>query len=183
MRNNGPVTGREVSLSNSDDIVSATDTRGIITFCNDTFCEIAGYAHEELIGQPHNLLRHGDMPAAAFQMLWDAIKGGQPWMGIVKNRCKNGDHYWVDAYVTPLRDSSNTITGYSLNVDGSISLGKTFSTGRSPVDLAIIHHFLYNVNAADGTVSMYRIDSHGGLTDLGRIDGLPEDGAVGIAAR
>ncbi|NIB43282.1 methyl-accepting chemotaxis protein [Pseudomaricurvus alkylphenolicus] len=111
MRNNGPVTGREVPLGTKDEIVSATDTRGIITFCNDTFCRIAGYENDELMHQPHNLLRHPDMPAAAFQMLWDRIKGGKPWMGIVKNRCKNGDHYWVDAYVTPLREGGN-ITGY-----------------------------------------------------------------------
>lgn len=111
MRNNGPVTGREVTLTNKDEIVSATDTGGRITFCNDTFCRIAGFEREELINQPHNILRHPHMPAPAFQMLWDAAKAGHPWMGIVKNRCKNGDHYWVDAYVTPLRDG-NKITGY-----------------------------------------------------------------------
>lgn len=111
MRNNGPVTGREVHLTDKDEIVSATDTGGRITFCNDTFCKIAGFEREELLNQPHNVLRHPHMPAPAFKMLWDAVKSGNPWMGIVKNRCKNGDHYWVDAYVTPLREG-NTITGY-----------------------------------------------------------------------
>ncbi len=111
MRKTGPVTGREVTVTNTDEIVSATTDKGVITFCNDTFCKIAGYDRDELIGQAHNILRHPDMPAAAFQGLWDTIKQGKPWMGIVKNRCKNGDHYWVDAYVTPLREN-NQITGY-----------------------------------------------------------------------
>lgn len=111
MRKMGPVTGREVTVASSDEIVSATTDKGVITFCNDTFCKIAGYDRDELIGQAHNILRHPDMPAAAFQGLWNTVKSGKPWMGIVKNRCKNGDHYWVDAYVTPLREN-NQVTGY-----------------------------------------------------------------------
>lgn len=111
MRNNGPVTGREIRLSPQDELVSSTNTRGDIEFCNQTFCRIAGYSTDELLHKPHNMIRHPDMPAAAFGMLWSAIKAGRPWMGIVKNRCKNGDHYWVDAYVTPLRQSGQ-IYGY-----------------------------------------------------------------------
>ena len=119
MRNNGPVTGREVPVGKQDEIVSATDTGGMITFCNDTFARIAGYTHEELIGQPHNILRHADMPAAAFTMLWDRVKAGQPWMGVVKNRCKNGDHYWVDAYVTPLKEKGRVVGYESVRVQAS----------------------------------------------------------------
>ncbi len=111
MRNNGPVTGREVRLSNSDELVSSTNTRGDIQFCNEAFCRIAGFSREELLNQPHNIVRHPDMPPAAFGMLWTAIKSGKPWMGMVKNRCKNGDHYWVEAYVTPLRQNGQ-IYGY-----------------------------------------------------------------------
>lgn len=111
MRNNGPITGREVFVSNNNEIVSSTDTRGNIQFCNDYFCQIAGYTRDELLGQPHNILRHPHMPAEAFGMMWTALKAGRPWMGIVKNRCKNGDHYWVDAYVTPLREKGQ-IYGY-----------------------------------------------------------------------
>lgn len=111
MRNNGNITGKEVSVSANEEIVSSTDTRGTIRFCNDYFCRIAGYDRAELLGQPHNILRHPDMPSETFGMLWGALKAGRPWMGIVKNRCKNGDHYWVDAYVTPLR-SKDQITGY-----------------------------------------------------------------------
>nr|WP_323814844.1 PAS domain-containing methyl-accepting chemotaxis protein [Cellvibrio sp. NN19] len=111
MRNNGNITGREVHLTNHDEIVSSSNLRGDIEFCNDTFCRISGYSREELLNQPHNILRHPQMPPAAFGMLWSALKAGQPWMGIVKNRCKSGDHYWVDAYITPLRQNGQ-IYGY-----------------------------------------------------------------------
>lgn len=111
MRNNGSVTGKEVHVSANEEIISSTDDRGTIIFCNDTFCKIAGYTREELVNQPHNILRHPQMPSQAFSMLWGAIKSGKPWMGIVQNRCKNGDHYWVDAYVTPTHHHGQ-ISGY-----------------------------------------------------------------------
>ena len=111
MRNNGHVTGKEIHLSAQDEIVSSSNLRGDIEFANDTFCRISGFSHEELINQPHNILRHPHMPPAAFAMLWTALKAGKPWMGVVKNRCKNGDHYWVDAYVTPLRQNGQ-VHGY-----------------------------------------------------------------------
>src|SRR6187551_430661 len=111
MRNNGHVTGKEIHLSTHDDIVSSSNLRGDIEFCNETFCRISGFSREELLNQPHNILRHPEMPTAAFGMLWTALKAGKPWMGTVKNRCKNGDHYWVDAYVTPLREKGQ-IYGY-----------------------------------------------------------------------
>lgn len=111
MRNNGHITHKEVPLSPQDEIVSSTDIQGNILFCNDTFCKVSGYSREELLQQPHNILRHPQMPREAFSMLWTALKAGKPWMGMVKNRCKNGDHYWVSAYVTPLRDHGQ-IQGY-----------------------------------------------------------------------
>lgn len=111
MRNNGHTSGREVQMSSSDEIVSSSNLRGDIEFCNDTFARISGFSHDELINQPHNILRHPQMPPAAFGMLWTALKAGKPWMGVVKNRCKNGDHYWVDAYITPLRQNGQ-IYGY-----------------------------------------------------------------------
>lgn len=111
MRNNGPVTGREVSLSTKDEIVSSTDIRGDILFCNDTFCKISGFSQDELIGQHHNIVRHPDMPAPVFASFWATLKSDKPWMGIVKNRCKSGDHYWVDAYVTPIHERGQ-ILGY-----------------------------------------------------------------------
>ncbi|WP_317933086.1 PAS domain-containing methyl-accepting chemotaxis protein [Halioxenophilus sp. WMMB6] len=111
MRKMGPVTQKEVMFGKDEQLVSSTTTKGVITFCNDTFSRIAGFSAEELQGQAHNIVRHPDMPAAAFAKMWQDLKSGHHWMGLVKNRCKNGDHYWVDAYVTPLRERGE-ITGY-----------------------------------------------------------------------
>mgnify|MGYP001102907112 CR=1 FL=1 len=104
MRNNQPVTGVERQYPNDIAIISHTDAKGLITFVNDDFVEVSGFTQEELIGQPQNIVRHPDMPAEAFRDLWDTIKNGRPWAGLVKNRCKNGDHYWVRASVTPKLD-------------------------------------------------------------------------------
>lgn len=101
MRNNQPVTGVEQSYAHDVAFVTHTDEKGRITFINDDFVEISGFSAEELIGQAHNIVRHPDMPTEAFRDLWDTLKGGRPWAGIVKNRCKNGNHYWVRASVTP----------------------------------------------------------------------------------
>src|SRR5450830_283832 len=106
-----PVTNREVELKDTSSIVSKTDLRGIITYINRDFLEISGFTEQELIGKNHNLVRHPDMPPAAFQDLWDTVKAGKPWNGIVKNRCKNGDHYWVEANVAPVREGPYVI-GY-----------------------------------------------------------------------
>ncbi|MEN8177999.1 MAG: methyl-accepting chemotaxis protein [Pseudomonadota bacterium] len=102
MKINEPVTGREIPMRDDMIIVSKTDLKGLITYANSTFMEIAGFSEAELIGKNHNIVRHPDMPAAAFQDLWDTLQAGKPWTGIVKNRAKNGDHYWVQANVTPL---------------------------------------------------------------------------------
>ena len=104
MRNNQPVTGVERQYTDDIAIISHTNEKGQITFVNDDFVEISGYTQDELIGQPHNILRHPDMPAEAFRDLWDTVKAGRPWAGVVKNRCKNGDHYWVRASITPKID-------------------------------------------------------------------------------
>lgn len=111
MKNNQPVTNIEKKLSDKTKLISITDTKGIILDCNDAFVDISGFAKSELIGQPHNIIRHPDMPPAAFEVMWSHLKAGQPWMGLVKNRCKNGDFYWVDAYVTPIAEKG-TIIGY-----------------------------------------------------------------------
>ena len=102
MKKNYPVTQKEVPVSASANILSTTDTKGRITYVNQDFLEISGFEEEELIGKAHNVVRHPDMPPAAFEDLWRTIQSGRSWMGIVKNRCKNGDHYWVNAYVTPV---------------------------------------------------------------------------------
>ncbi len=93
-------------------IISQTDTKGIITYANRRFCEISGYTVEELLGKPHNLIRHPDMPKAAFAKMWETIQGGQIWNGLVKNLRKDGLYYWVDTEIMPIKDENNTITGY-----------------------------------------------------------------------
>jgi len=93
-------------------IVSETDLKGIITYANRKFCEISGYTKEELIGKPHNIIRHPDMPNIAFEKMWTTIKGGQIWHGLVKNLRKDGKYYWVDTEILPSKDESGNITGY-----------------------------------------------------------------------
>lgn len=111
MRINQPVSGNEVEVKDGQSIVSKTDLRGNIQYCNPTFIEISGFAEHELTGSPHNLVRHPDMPVQAFADLWGTIKEGRQWDGMVKNRCKNGDHYWVRANVTPVIEK-NQVVGY-----------------------------------------------------------------------
>lgn len=104
--------GVERKYSSSVRLISTTDLQGIITYANPQFCEVAGYTAEELIGRPHSIVRHKDMPPAAFADLWSHAKDSKPWMGMVKNLCKNGDYYWVQAYVTPLYDANGAKVGY-----------------------------------------------------------------------
>lgn len=111
MRNNLPITSRERTFGQSTKLISVTDLNGSILECNDAFVDISGFEKSELIGQPHNIVRHPEMPAAAFEVMWAHLKAGKAWMGLVKNRCKNGDYYWVDAYVTPVTENGRVI-GY-----------------------------------------------------------------------
>lgn len=111
MRKNLPVTTTERRFEPHEKLISTTDVKGKITHCNDVFVNISGYTRDELIGQPQNLVRHPDMPEAAFKVMWEHLKAGKPWMGLVKNRSKNGDFYWVSAYVTPITENGKTI-GY-----------------------------------------------------------------------
>ena len=111
MRQNLPVTQQQKSIPENFRLVSRTDLEGTIVEANDEFIEISGYSEQELIGQPHNLLRHPDVPAIVFKDMWDTLKAGQGWTQIVKNRAKNGDHYWVKANAAPIQQEGQT-TGY-----------------------------------------------------------------------
>ncbi|HEO98351.1 MAG TPA: PAS domain S-box protein [Epsilonproteobacteria bacterium] len=93
-------------------IVSSTDLKGIITYANRKFCEIAGYSRGELVGKNHNIVRHPDMPKAAFQELWDTLKSGKEWTGVVKNLRKDGKYYWVYSHITPIEKDGQVI-GYT----------------------------------------------------------------------
>lgn len=96
---------KEITFDDSMMIVSETDEKGNIIYANDDFCKVCGYTKEDLIGKPHNIVRHADMPRIAFQGLWDTIKSGKDWCGIVKNKGKNGDFYWVKAYVYSVKEN------------------------------------------------------------------------------
>ena len=104
--------GREQDFAEGSRLISTTDLTGRIIYANNNFIDISGYSREEMVGKPHNIVRHPDMPSAAFADLWANLKADKPWLGAVKNRCKNGDYYWVLAYVTPQYDSHGKKIGY-----------------------------------------------------------------------
>ncbi|MGC4397263.1 methyl-accepting chemotaxis protein [Hydrogenophaga sp. T2] len=111
MRVNLPVTHQEFVIPDGVTLVSTTDLQSHITYCNPAFIAVSGYSREELIGQPHNLVRHPDMPPEAFRDMWETLKSGSPWSALVKNRRKNGDHYWVMANATPIMSNGQPV-GY-----------------------------------------------------------------------
>lgn len=109
MRINGPVTDVETPVPDGRFIYSRTDTKGRIVAANDLFVELSGFTRDELIGQPHNLVRHPDMPSQAFEDLWRTLKAGNPWSGYVKNRRKDGGYYWVHAFASPVRENGQVV--------------------------------------------------------------------------
>ncbi|MDP2262851.1 MAG: methyl-accepting chemotaxis protein [Hydrogenophaga sp.] len=111
MRTNLPVTHQEFEFPDDVTLVSTTDLQSRITYCNPAFIAVSGYAREELLGQPHNMIRHPDMPPEAFRDMWETLQSGFPWSALVKNRRKNGDHYWVKANATPVVENGQTV-GY-----------------------------------------------------------------------
>lgn len=111
MRNNQPVTQNELKVPEDQTLISVTDLKGRITYVNKAFISMSGFLEDELMGQPHNMVRHPDMPSEAFRDMWETISSGLPWSGLVKNRRKNGDFYWVRANATPMRDGDRVV-GY-----------------------------------------------------------------------
>lgn len=109
------LTGVERTFANDQIIVSKTDKTGRITYANQVFLDVAGYSLEEVMGQPHNLIRHPQMPRCVFKLLWDTLAQEKEIFAYVINRCKNGDHYWVLAHVTPSFDDDHTLIGYHSN--------------------------------------------------------------------
>ncbi len=114
MKKNLPITQTEKFLPPERLLVSRTDLKGIITYANEEFVEISGFSREELLGKNHNIIRHPDMPPEAFQNLWQTIQLGRPWRGLVKNRCKNGDFYWVIADVVPVTENDQVVAYMSV---------------------------------------------------------------------
>jgi len=119
MRSNLPVSQREFPFPRGQNLVSTTDLKGRILHCNASFIAVSGFTREELLGQPHNLIRHPDMPTEAFRDMWATIAAGKPWSGLVKNRRKDGDHYWVLANVTPLMDGGRPLAYLSVRSEAS----------------------------------------------------------------
>ncbi|HEX5330035.1 PAS domain-containing protein [Sulfuricurvum sp.] len=128
---------REYVLQETDFLVSQTDAQGNILFANEDFCKVAGYSLSELIGKPHSIVRHPDMPKAAFKDLWNTLKQGKTWTGYVKNRTKDGGYYWVFAMVYPMGNGSRSESGYiscrrkpsAEEIQSSMELYKTLDRG------------------------------------------------------
>ena len=114
MKKNYPVTQEEYLLAEDAVVISTTDLKGITMSANEDFCRYSRFGSEELIGKSHNIVRHPDMPPAAFADLWNTLKQGDPWLGVVKNRCKNGDFYWVNAFVAPLYQQGQIVAYQSV---------------------------------------------------------------------
>jgi PAS domain S-box-containing protein len=111
-RNTVPLTGVERTFDDSAFIVSMTDVKGNLIYCNDVFIKLAGYKENELLGKQHNIVRHPDMPRCVFKLLWDTISSGEEILAYVVNKSKNGDHYWVFAHMTPTFDGTGKLIGY-----------------------------------------------------------------------
>jgi len=105
-------TSEEIRMEESDFIVSKTDAKGKITYCNEIFIRFSGYDEADLIDQPHNIIRHPDMPRAVYRFMWETLQNKQEFFGIVKNLCKNGAYYWTFANVTPSFDENSQLIGY-----------------------------------------------------------------------
>jgi len=142
MRKNLPVTDQEVMLDPNGAIVSKTDLDGNIVYVNPYFLQISGFTEEELIGAPQNIVRHPDMPPQAFADLWQSIRAGTPWTGLVKNRCKNGDYYWVKANVTPIKEAGRTVGYMSVRtradreqVKAAIAAYRALAEGRKDIEI------------------------------------------------
>ena len=115
MQRDMTLTGSERKFDDSELIVSKTDLKGRITYCNNVFIRLADYTEKELLGQPHSIVRHPHMPRSIFKLLWSTLESGKEIFAYVVNRSKNGDHYWVNAHVTPSFDGSGQVIGYHSN--------------------------------------------------------------------
>lgn len=160
MKINEPVTNKEVKMKENSILVSKTDLKGIITYCNQDFMDISGYNHDELIGKNHNLVRHPDMPPEAFDWLWTDLKKGKVWTAPVKNRAKNGDFYWVNANVTPIYENGEVVEYMSVRtrpsddvIAGADQLYKDISSGKVSLEKSSFTQFKEKL-AATSTMTL-----------------------------
>ncbi len=193
MKQNLPVTTTEIRVDPSRPLVSKTDLKGIIRYANEAFVAVSGFSREELIGKNHNLVRHPDMPPAAFQNLWDTVKQDRPWRGIVKNRSKSGDFYWVEAFVTPIFENGRKVGYMSVRstpsaeaVAAASALYRTIKNGPLPTSRipawlqpgAPVRQKLHGLAIA----AFPALAGVGGLTDSAVLIGAGAVGGVVFAA-
>lgn len=173
MRTNLPVTNNEIVLQETTLIVSKTDLKGQITYINRDFVEISGFSESELLGQPHNLVRHPDMPAEAFEDMWRDLKNGLPWVGMVKNRCKNGDHYWVEAHAAPMQEKGQVI--------GYMSVRRKLAPAA--IEAAESAYAAFRENRASGKAVLHgKVVDTGALSRLARaFSGISISKKIGLA--
>lgn len=135
------LTGVERFFDKDEVIVSKTDLRGRITYANRVFQRVAGYTETDLMGAPHSIVRHPDMPRCVFKLLWDTLAAGQEIFAYVLNRARNGDHYWVFAHVTPSYDAAGTVVGYhsSRRVPDRAAVDKVIPLYRTLLDIENSH--------------------------------------------
>lgn len=162
-RRNSAVVDKEVTFSEDQELVSTTDERGVITYANAVFCEVAGYDVAELVGKNHNIVRHPDMPKTAFADMWQHLKAGEAWRGAVKNRCKDGSYYWVDAFVTPIYDKGRKVGYQSVRKklapevrDRAQRLYAQINSGKTTSSLsAVINKFSFPIYSVVGLILFY----------------------------
>jgi aerotaxis receptor len=200
MKVNLPVTQVEKPYPKGKYLTSKTDLKGIITHANDAFVELSGFSRDELIGKSHNLVRHPDMPPQAFEDLWRTVKAGRPWRGTVKNRAKNGDHYWVDAFVVPVRKNDKTIGYMSVRsepsrqqVQAAEALYKRLNETKAGLDttpsrlkrlsirtrIALIIGFMGLLMLGGGVIGLYGMSSSNHALESAYKDGLQPTRMIG----
>lgn len=155
MESSPPLTGIERFFDKNEIIVSKTDTKGHITYANQTFLKIAGYVESEVMGAPHSILRHPDMPRCVFKLLWDTLADKKELFAYVVNRTKNGDHYWVFAHVTPSYDAKGAIDGYHSN--RRVPDKKIVDTVINPLYRTLREEENRHPNRKDGMMSAYNM--------------------------
>ena len=155
MKNNQPVTNIEQIMKDGAILASRTNLKGIITYANKAFIEISGFSKEELIGKNHNVVRHPDMPPEAFEDLWNTVQKGLPWVGIVKNRCKNGDFYWVKATVSPVVENGRIVEYMSVRtkpsrqqIGSAESLYSDINAGKASLSKGTIEKWIHKIRSA-----------------------------------
>jgi len=168
MSQDGQLTGNEIQFENDEIIVSKTNLKGHITYCNDVFLRVSGYTESELLGQPHSIIRHPEMPRCVFKLLWDTLATGHEIFAYVNNRAKNGDNYWVLAHVTPSRDNNGNVVGY--HSARRVPDRHILTTHIMPLYQSLLAEEEKHSNRKEGMLAAFAV-----MTDLLQERGVPYD--------